>query len=140
MFSIISAFPNLILTNVIFSKNLQKIFISGTFCGTILNIILNIWLIPKYGAVGAAISTVATQFLIMLINWKKLKKFIPFNVSKHLKKVGIANIIFILIMCFMSFIGVHFILTTILSFIVYITTLYIIKEPIINDILSIRKI
>ncbi len=43
-------------------KELNVIFILGV----ILNVILNLWLIPVKGAEGAAIATVATQYLVTL--------------------------------------------------------------------------
>lgn len=43
-------------------KKLNVIFILGV----ILNVILNLWLIPIKGAEGAAIATVATQYLVTL--------------------------------------------------------------------------
>lgn len=35
--------------------------------GMLLNILLNLWLIPKYQAKGAAISSMITQFITALI-------------------------------------------------------------------------
>lgn len=43
-------------------ENMTKAALSRTFFGAIVNIILNFWLIPLYGAVGAAFSTLIAQF------------------------------------------------------------------------------
>lgn len=45
------------------SENLSKIDFKRTFLGAISNIILNFWLIPLYGILGAAIATLISQFL-----------------------------------------------------------------------------
>ena len=44
--------------------------------GAIINILLNIWLIPKIGLVGAGIATTVAYFIIMiLLFWKVLRTF-----------------------------------------------------------------
>ncbi|MDF3265835.1 oligosaccharide flippase family protein [Lactiplantibacillus plantarum] len=54
----------------------------SVFLGAIVNLIINILLIPKYGAVGAAIGSVITEFLItvaqtlMAWNYMEVRKFI----------------------------------------------------------------
>ncbi|GAA0315543.1 flippase [Bacillus carboniphilus] len=47
--------------------------------GAILNVILNFALIPFYGAVGAAIATVSTEGIILLIQIWFLRKVFPFK-------------------------------------------------------------
>ena len=44
-------------------ENLTKIAFKRTLLGAISNILLNLWLIPIYGVVGAAIATLLAQFL-----------------------------------------------------------------------------
>lgn len=60
------------------SENLQQYTIIYSLAGCITNIIINIVLIPKYGAYGAAIATVITQFsnIIILILFKRTRKTI----------------------------------------------------------------
>ena len=43
------------------SENLQKLAFSRTFYGVIVNILLNILMIPKFGIYGAAIATLISQ-------------------------------------------------------------------------------
>jgi len=42
-------------------ENLQKVTFRRTMLGALINVGLNLWLIPKYGPNGAAIATVAAQ-------------------------------------------------------------------------------
>ena len=137
--SILACFPDLILNNVIFSKNLQRIFLKTTTLGLITTFVLNILLIPKYGAIGAAISTVIAQLLIMILNWRKLKKFISFNVLPKLKSILIANVIFILVIYVCKIIGINFIVSTIISFFTYGAILYYLKDSTFIEILSLLK-
>lgn len=49
------------------NENLQKYTLIYTFAGSVLNILLNYILIPKLGAMGAAIATLITQFAANII-------------------------------------------------------------------------
>ncbi|HLO50604.1 MAG TPA: flippase [Kamptonema sp.] len=52
-----------------------------TVVGSILNVVLNLWLIPKYGAFGATAATLITYFyVIILVNFliKELRPFAKF--------------------------------------------------------------
>jgi O-antigen/teichoic acid export membrane protein len=136
MVSILASFPNIILTNVIFSKNLQKIFITATAFGVLVNILLNLWLIPKYGAVGAALSTTIAELIIMGTNWKRLKKFIPFSVIPKLGKIGIATLIMAGGILILNMIGIHFIITIVIAIGIYAFSLKILKEQTFKEILA----
>ena len=47
--------------------------------GALLNIILNLLLIPPYGAMGASIATLISYFAVFIIRAVTMKKFINFN-------------------------------------------------------------
>ena len=47
--------------------------------GAVLNIILNLLLIPNYGAMGASIATLISYFAVFIIRALTMKKFINFN-------------------------------------------------------------
>jgi len=77
-------------------ENYTKISFLSTFIGAIINVILNIILIPRYGINGAAIATVisyfVSAFLIVLIpkTYKNsilmFKSFSPFGCVKRMQK------------------------------------------------------
>jgi O-antigen/teichoic acid export membrane protein len=139
MISILASFPNIFLINLIFTKNLQKLFIFATSFGVFLNIFLNFFLIPKYGAVGAAISTTIAELVIMGTNWRKLKKFIPFNVVPKLGKICISSIIMTIIILTLNLIGVHFIINILIGILVYFFSLKILKEQTLNEMFMLAK-
>lgn len=43
------------------AENLAQLAFVRVLCGALLNVALNLWLIPRYGAIGAAIATVIAQ-------------------------------------------------------------------------------
>ncbi|WGL63769.1 flippase [Pseudomonas sp. CW003PS] len=45
------------------AENLTKIAFQRTFLGALANILLNFWLIPVYGILGAAVATLIAQFI-----------------------------------------------------------------------------
>jgi len=135
MLSILASFPNMFLINLIFSKNLQRFFIVATAFGVFLNIFLNFLLIPKYGVIGASISTVIAEFIIMSANWRKLKKFIPFAVMQRLGKIIISSIIMTTIILLLNLTGVNFIINILFATVVYIFSLKILKEQAFDEIL-----
>ena len=49
-------------SNLFVINNLQQFVLGRTIVGAIINIVLNYWLIPRYGALGASIGTLVAQF------------------------------------------------------------------------------
>ncbi|MEO5646611.1 MAG: flippase [Candidatus Paceibacterota bacterium] len=139
MISLFAYFPNTILTTVIFSKNMQRRFMSAIAYGIATNIALNFILIPPYGAVGAAWSVVVTQFVIMIINWKMLKKYVSFSVIPKTGKILIACIAMALVIFIFNSIGAHLIVTIVVAAAAYAASLFLLKESSVGEILSLIK-
>ncbi len=59
-------------------QGLAKIRAINIFISTTLNIVLNYYLIPKYGAVGAAISTSISYFPYLILNAWEARKLFPY--------------------------------------------------------------
>jgi len=91
-------------------KQLKGLYVVGGM--VIINFILNIFLIPKYGLVGASVATVITEFsaLIMWINFTKgfLRDFPLLSLLKIIA-LNVIGIVFIRLMVeeyfFFSIIG-----------------------------------
>ncbi|HEY0979833.1 MAG TPA: flippase [Candidatus Paceibacterota bacterium] len=139
MISLLASFPNTILINVIFSKNLQRAFIAATAWGVLVNIILNFLLIPRYGAIGAALSLTITQLLIMTINWQKLKKIIPFSVIPKIGILLLSSLIMALGIVALQWVGMPVIITVIIATVLYVSCLLILKERSLTEILLLLK-
>ena len=52
----------------IINEGLVRFSLVQTVCGAVINVALNVILIPKYGGVGAAISTLISQFLASFVS------------------------------------------------------------------------
>lgn len=71
-------------SDVMVACNQQKKTFWITLFGALVNIILNLILIPKYSLYGAAVATVITYIVILLMNIWLTTKFTPIRIS-HLK-------------------------------------------------------
>lgn len=70
--------------------------------GILTNVLLNLFLLPKLGLIGAALSSLIAYFISLLANWFIAKRifYLPFPVIETLKIVGasfvMASVLFIL--------------------------------------------
>ena len=65
--------------------------------GALVNVILNLFLIPLYGMMGAAVATILAESIILCLGYFYVKKLvIQCHVFKHLVKPTISSIIMIL--------------------------------------------
>lgn len=94
---IFSSVAMVIRTNYLIPQQKNKIYVESTIYGAILNLIMNLLFIPKYGAVGACIGTIASEFFVMFYQIICTRKFIDY---KHVLKLFLKYAISSLIMAF----------------------------------------
>lgn len=68
-----SGIANVIRTNYLIPFELDKIYVTSTILGAIMNLIANIIFIPKYGAFGACIGTLLAEFMVMFYQFVKVR-------------------------------------------------------------------
>ena len=59
---------NTLRSNYLIPNKKDRVFIVAVFSGAIVNLVLNILLIPTYGAKGAVIATIITELLVAIIH------------------------------------------------------------------------
>lgn len=79
---IVIGFNNLTGTQILLSYGCDKPFLYSVVAGTISNFVLNLVLIPSYGAVGASIASVFAEFLVLLVSIIYVHKNTAIHVSK----------------------------------------------------------
>ena len=95
---IIISLNNLIGIQYLSSTKNQNKYIFAIIIGSIINFILNLILIPKYSAIGATISSVIAELIILLIELYFMNKLIPnINILKNSFKYLILGFIMFLI-------------------------------------------
>lgn len=124
------------ITNVIGTQYLlpikkQKQYTISIFVGLVVNIILNLIFIKKSGAIGAAVMTTISQFIVLLIQVNYIKKQI--NIKKILLssiKYLIASIIMFVVCSVLNLLDIDnriisIVLKLLVGVIIYFIALYI---------------
>ncbi len=79
-FAIIAkAFSDIIRTHYLLPKERDKVYLTAVSIGAIINVILNLLLIPKYGAAGAGFATLVTSVIVSVIYIIDARKLIDFK-------------------------------------------------------------
>jgi O-antigen/teichoic acid export membrane protein len=132
-------------TDLISMVGKSKIILINIICASILNILLNIILIPKFGLNGAAISTSITTILLsisLFIEVKYYVRLIPLR-KKIFKIFAISLIPLLLVIFIKKYIATNFLTLILLgSFFLlsYIFLLLITKSLDRNDILILKSL
>ncbi len=138
--NLLVSFPYILLSNAIFTFNKQRSLIIAFGAGVIANIVLNFFLIEKFGAAGSAAATLASSTAVTILIWQKMKSINHFEVFPKLTKVFCATICMCLLVLVLKYTGVHFIINIFISSAAYIAALYLLKEPLYSDIRSSLKL
>lgn len=71
------SWANVVRTQYLIPQHNDKVYISSTIVGAVINLIINLLLIPKYGATGAAIGTIFAEFSVMLVQMIYVSRRVP---------------------------------------------------------------
>lgn len=97
------AWGNVIRTQYLIPKEMDKQYIISAFLGALVNFILNCIFIPIYQSVGACIGTIAAEFIVMFYQTFVVRKELPIKeyIMKSLPFLLKALIMFVLtfVMC-----------------------------------------
>lgn len=138
--SLLIIYPFSILNNIVFAYNKQAKMLGYAVIATLANVVLNSFLIPKFGGVGAAIATVFANGLNVFFLWKMVKNLNGFKIFPDLQKIIIAVFIMAASAILLRFIGAAVIINVAISSIVYFYLLYILKDKNFKELLSLIKI
>lgn len=134
LLTLLPIFPGMILSNVIFAENKQKIFIKSSLSGAIINVTLDLILIPILGIVGSAIATVIAQIVTNGIIFREVKKDYQINIYSNIKKMLLATLAMTALVLILKSLMAPLIVIVPLSIIAYISILILLKEELIKDI------
>jgi len=107
------------------SINKQNLLLKLTFVGVILNIILNLILIPHFSYIGASLVTVITEIIGLALSFYFLSKFIcKIQIHKIVVKPAVASIILTLLILQLN---MNLFWSLIIAIISYFTLLVLLK-------------
>lgn len=91
---------------VLYPLGHEKLVIKATVFGAILNITLNLLLIPRYSQYGAAIATFVAEFTVMLVLLVSGRKHLPFHfLSRQNWEYVIATLLMAVVLLPLNFCG-----------------------------------
>ena len=99
---IASAWANVIRTQYLIPMRFDKIYVTSTLGGAVVNLILNLLMISRFGAYGACVGTIAAEYFVMIYQTVKVKS--ELNIKKYsmllleclVKDIGIMAIAYFL--------------------------------------------
>ena len=68
----------LIPTNLLFWRQQTRVIPLVTLAAGAVNIGLNLWLVPRYGAIAAAWSTLVAYAILLILTWRSAERLHPF--------------------------------------------------------------
>lgn len=142
IWTIVFTFAGAAFVRLLEATNKQLILTKITGISVIVNVLLNLILIPKFSLVGASISTVLTEiFLITTVFWisYKLGYGVPFKkILDILLKITFAS--FVMVLFILYFIDWNLIILVLISILAYFSTLFIIKGFDDEDMMIIKQL
>ncbi|MBO0429808.1 oligosaccharide flippase family protein [Vagococcus fluvialis] len=115
---VFSSFATFLGTNYVAAKKTKGLVITAFYCG-LINLSLNVILIPFIGINGASISSMISFFVLWLLRVKDTKSFIELSVSKYEIVLNIMVVLIQTVFLYL-FTGILSILIQIIAFIVLI--------------------
>jgi len=132
--TLLITFPATILIHSIFAHNKQRELVPLWIIGSVVNVGLNYFLIPVFGIVGAAWTSVVAQLVINGALWSKAKKAAHFNLLTHLRAPVKSAVAMALVIWLFNFLGIAFLITLPIAVATYILCLILFKDPTLVEI------
>ncbi|MBI4993480.1 flippase [Candidatus Wolfebacteria bacterium] len=139
LFSILAIHPLPILSNLLFAFDKQSKMIRCAFISSLCNLMFNFLLIPWYGMAGAAIATLISFFVYIILLWRETKKMQDFHIAAELLKPAIGALLMGFFTYVLKLSGVHVLANVIISAVFYLLCLYLLKEKILEEIFVVFK-
>lgn len=130
---------NFIGLQVLYPQNKENIVIWSTVGGAVVNLLLNLMLIPIYSEKGAAISTFAAELMVLIVQIVYGYKYIPIRLFNkryliYIFATTIMTIPIFTIKCFIDGTVLQILMSIILGGIVYCGYLWLKKDDLIIEV------
>lgn len=132
--TILTAFPISIIIHGIFAYNRQSSIVPLWVAGAILNVVLNVLLIPNFGISGSAWASLITQFIINGLIWKRFKRINNFTVANRLPTILLATLMMSVVAVIGKLIDLHILLIIPLAAMAYFTSLTVSGDNVFREL------
>lgn len=126
-------FPAVILSQALFAYNEQRKLVLYAVTGGMLNVALDLILIPHFGIVGSAWATLTAQVVSNVYLWRTLKAVNYFTIMPYLKRSFISTIVMAFAVLGVSISGLHVLFAVVPGGLVYLTSLVLLREPLLRE-------
>ncbi len=127
-------FPATIVSGAIFAYDHQKSLIKTSLLAGVMNVGLDLILIPRFGMAGSAFGTLATQIAVNWYLWHIMKKINYFSVMPQLKKVVVAGVVMAGTTTLLAALGANVAVNIAASALIYVALLAAFREPLLAEI------
>ena len=135
---------NIIGIQILYPFGKENLVIISTLVAALMNIILNFFLIPTFGASGAAISALFSEFCVLILQILLGRSYIPFDLADKKITTYLTASLFmsigILLCSTINNIWAHLFCASIIGVISYTFILFIQKDAILHEILHMLRI
>ncbi len=132
-------FPAAIISAALFSYNSQRSLIVASGIGGIVNVVLDLILIPRFGLAGSATATLIAQILLNWYLWHTMKKINYFSVTPLLSRILAAAGVMTIATVLFSSLGVPVLINIAVSGAIYFSALFLLKEPLFWELKSLYQ-
>ncbi len=132
--SVLVTFPVTVIIHAIFAQNRQKEMVPIWVIGALVNVGLNLCLIPALGITGAAWASLITQVGTGVFMWRKLKQINSFSLKGRLGVPVLATVLMGLAVVPMQSLHISFFIVVPIAFVVYFFALHVFKDRTLLEI------
>lgn len=134
---------NIIGIQILYPYGKENLVILSTLIAAVINVVLNILLIPSFAEMGAAVSTLLSEFAVLVAQVKLGKGYIPFSfLSREIAGYLIATLVMLLgvSLCLMlENIWIQMIIGAAVGVVIYLSFLMYRKDAILYEMLKIVR-
>lgn len=135
----IVSFANILRTQYIIPNEKDKIYIGSVALGAIINLIINIILIPKLESIGACIGTIMAEFSVMFYQIMAVKNNL--TIKKYIKNIipfALKSIIMFVVIYLLNFLKCNNFIILILQIFIGVTCYFFLNFKYIDSIICFK--
>lgn len=133
-------FPASVIINALFAYEHQKSLVVSSALGGVVNVGLDLALIPFFGMAGSAVATLVAQAVNNGYLWWAMKRVSPFSILPRLKKIGVSAVVMAASSYFFLYIGMNIFLNIIICTMIYFLIVKLLKEPLLEEAIHVLPI
>ena len=137
------AMTQVIGIQILYPYGKENLVIYSTLVAAVLNVILNLLLIPMWGATGAAVSTLIAEFSVLVVQVKLGKGYIPFRfIDRQVVTYIMASVLMsagVLLCLLLPNVWWQLIVGATVGMSIYFSFLYMKKDAMLQQVFSLLK-